>query len=158
VYGRHLEKVEKLRSHSTNFSKDLHSLCDICVSCILITYTSEWRSVLSCDRGVYGLWLDGDLYHGRTQWCMTYDNDLLTTSEDFMIKCLEVWTFTWTLHSAGRLLYFLTPCNVLQVTLHLSAVYIHTSLQQDYSDSGHAIPFSACDYHFLSFYPRTVRE
>ena len=47
-----------------------------------------------CERGVYGLWLDGDLYHGRTQWCMTYDNDLLTASEDFMIKCLEVWTFT----------------------------------------------------------------
>jgi len=45
-------------------------------------------------RGVYGLWLDGDLYHGRTQWCLTYNNDLLTASEDFMIKCLEVWTFT----------------------------------------------------------------
>ena len=50
--------------------------------------------VVWCDRGVYGLWLDGDLYHGRTQWCVTYDNDLLTASEDFMIKCLEVWTFT----------------------------------------------------------------
>jgi len=55
-----------------------------------------WKDVVVVfyGRGVYGLWLDGDLYHGRTQWCMTYDNDLLTTSEDFMIKCLEVWTFT----------------------------------------------------------------
>ena len=44
-------------------------------------------------RGVYGLWLDGDLYHGRTQPCLTYDNDLLTVAEDFMIQCLEVWKF-----------------------------------------------------------------
>jgi hypothetical protein len=47
-----------------------------------------------CYSGVYGLWLDGDLYHGRTQPCLTYDNDLLTTSEDFVVQCLEVWGFS----------------------------------------------------------------
>jgi len=61
------------------------------------------------DRGVFGLWLDGDLYHGRTQWCMTYDNDLLTASEDFMIKCLEVWTFTWMQRAAGNYVCLCLP-------------------------------------------------
>jgi len=69
-----------------------------CTYLLVTYYVRRTMAVVSvgvcCDRGVYGLWLDGDLYHGRTQWCMTYDNDLLTTSEDFMIKCLEVWTFT----------------------------------------------------------------
>jgi hypothetical protein len=44
-------------------------------------------------KGNYGLWLDGDLYHGRTQHCLTYNNDLLTVAEDFTIKYVEVWCF-----------------------------------------------------------------
>ena len=48
----------------------------------------------SCDcRGCYGLWLDESLYHGTTRHCATYDNKLLTTSEDFTIAFLEVWGF-----------------------------------------------------------------
>ena len=54
-------------------------------------HNAVWRML----RGVYGLWLDGDLYHGRTQCCLTYDNDLLTVSEDFMVQYLEIWTFAW---------------------------------------------------------------
>ena len=44
-------------------------------------------------RGCYGLWLDESLYHGMTRPCLTYDNKLLTTSEDFTIAFLEVWGF-----------------------------------------------------------------
>ena len=46
-------------------------------------------------RGVYGLWLDGDIYHGHTQKCATYDNDILTAKEDFVVKGLEAWGFVW---------------------------------------------------------------
>lgn len=45
-------------------------------------------------QGQFGLWFDGDIYHGRTNHCETYDNDILTTSEDFVVKCLEAWAFT----------------------------------------------------------------
>lgn len=43
--------------------------------------------------GVYGLWFDGDLYHGHSQKCKTYDNDILTSNEDFVIAAIEIWTF-----------------------------------------------------------------
>ncbi|XP_063394506.1 nuclear receptor coactivator 7 isoform X4 [Cydia fagiglandana] len=43
--------------------------------------------------GKFGLWLDGDLYLGRTQRCTTYGNEPLTTREDFIVKIMECWTF-----------------------------------------------------------------
>ncbi|XP_069180606.1 oxidation resistance protein 1 isoform X3 [Procambarus clarkii] len=43
--------------------------------------------------GNFGLWLDGDLYQGRTQPCKTYNNPQLTDSEDFIIKAVECWCF-----------------------------------------------------------------
>ncbi|XP_021200598.3 oxidation resistance protein 1 isoform X11 [Helicoverpa armigera] len=43
--------------------------------------------------GKFGLWLDGDLYLGRTQRCKTYGNEPLTTREDFIVKIMECWTF-----------------------------------------------------------------
>ncbi|KAI5642250.1 TLD domain-containing protein [Phthorimaea operculella] len=43
--------------------------------------------------GKFGLWLDGDLYLGRTQRCTTYGNEPLTTSEDFIVKIMECWIF-----------------------------------------------------------------
>lgn len=47
-----------------------------------------------CFRGSYGLWIDGDIYLGRTQNCQTYANDPLTGgAEDFHIKHLEAWCF-----------------------------------------------------------------
>lgn len=42
----------------------------------------------------HGLWFDGDLLNGHTQKSKTYDNDLLTTQENFTIASLEVWTFS----------------------------------------------------------------
>lgn len=43
--------------------------------------------------GNFGLWLDGDLYQGRTQSCKTFDNPQLTDTEDFIIKSVECWCF-----------------------------------------------------------------
>ncbi|XP_037987229.1 nuclear receptor coactivator 7 isoform X3 [Motacilla alba alba] len=43
--------------------------------------------------GRFGLWLDADLYHGRSNSCSTFNNDILTKQEDFIIQDVEVWTF-----------------------------------------------------------------
>uniref|UniRef100_A0A6A7FQF4 Oxidation resistance protein 1 n=1 Tax=Hirondellea gigas TaxID=1518452 RepID=A0A6A7FQF4_9CRUS len=41
----------------------------------------------------FGIWLDGDLYRGRSQPCKTYNNPVLGPSEDFVIKAIECWGF-----------------------------------------------------------------
>ncbi|KAI4901309.1 hypothetical protein NFI96_021128 [Prochilodus magdalenae] len=41
--------------------------------------------------GRSGLWLNGDLIRGRSQSCDTFDNDVLSSTEDFLIGELEVW-------------------------------------------------------------------
>ncbi|XP_026466263.1 nuclear receptor coactivator 7-like isoform X2 [Ctenocephalides felis] len=43
--------------------------------------------------GKFGLWLDGDLYQGRSQRCSTYANEPLAPQEDFVVKTLECWAF-----------------------------------------------------------------
>ncbi|KAJ8951799.1 hypothetical protein NQ318_019772 [Aromia moschata] len=43
--------------------------------------------------GKFGLWLDGDLYLGRSESCKTYGNDPLTPKRDFVVKTLECWAF-----------------------------------------------------------------
>ncbi|CAH1117849.1 unnamed protein product [Phaedon cochleariae] len=43
--------------------------------------------------GKFGLWLDGDLYIGRSESCKTYGNDPLTPKRDFVVKTLECWAF-----------------------------------------------------------------
>ncbi|XP_022244295.1 oxidation resistance protein 1-like isoform X2 [Limulus polyphemus] len=43
--------------------------------------------------GQFGLWLDGDLFHGRSHKCKTYENETLSTHEDFVVKAIEAWGF-----------------------------------------------------------------
>lgn len=40
-----------------------------------------------------GLWLDADFYHGTTSRCSTFNNQPLSSKQDFTIQDLEVWTF-----------------------------------------------------------------
>uniref|UniRef100_A0AAY5F060 Nuclear receptor coactivator 7-like n=1 Tax=Electrophorus electricus TaxID=8005 RepID=A0AAY5F060_ELEEL len=43
--------------------------------------------------GHLGLWLDADLYHGTTSKCSTFNNQPLSSQQDFTIQNLEVWAF-----------------------------------------------------------------
>ncbi|CAK9304826.1 unnamed protein product [Gordionus sp. m RMFG-2023] len=44
-------------------------------------------------KGLYGLWLGANFYHGRTHSCETFANPPLTLKEDFIVDRLEVWWF-----------------------------------------------------------------
>lgn len=57
--------------------------------------SSMGTNVFRFSSGKFGLWLDGDLYLGRTQRCKTYGNEPLSTREDFIVKIMECWTFIW---------------------------------------------------------------
>ncbi|NXK40172.1 TLDC2 protein, partial [Piprites chloris] len=41
--------------------------------------------------GRFGLWLDGDLHHGGSHRCETFDNETLSPREEFCIQDLELW-------------------------------------------------------------------
>uniref|UniRef100_A0A0P6JHH2 Oxidation resistance protein 1 n=1 Tax=Heterocephalus glaber TaxID=10181 RepID=A0A0P6JHH2_HETGA len=43
--------------------------------------------------GEFALWLDGDLYHGRSHSCKTFGNHTLSKKEDFFIQDIEIWSF-----------------------------------------------------------------
>ncbi|XP_062858017.1 nuclear receptor coactivator 7 isoform X2 [Trichomycterus rosablanca] len=43
--------------------------------------------------GHFGLWLDADLFHGTTSECTTFNNQSLSSQEDFTVQNLEVWAF-----------------------------------------------------------------
>ncbi|XP_060770045.1 nuclear receptor coactivator 7 isoform X2 [Neoarius graeffei] len=43
--------------------------------------------------GHIGLWLDADLYHGTTSKCSTFNNQPLSSQQDFTVQNLEVWAF-----------------------------------------------------------------
>ncbi|XP_031571958.1 organic cation transporter protein-like [Actinia tenebrosa] len=45
-----------------------------------------------CSDGLFGLWLDSDLYRGRSTACETYNSEVLASKEDFIILGLEIWT------------------------------------------------------------------
>ncbi|KAM9722811.1 nuclear receptor coactivator 7 isoform 1-T1 [Menidia menidia] len=42
--------------------------------------------------GGFALWLDANLYHGASFSCPTFQNESLSTHEDFIIQDVEVWT------------------------------------------------------------------
>ncbi|KAJ6223366.1 hypothetical protein RDWZM_001911 [Blomia tropicalis] len=44
-------------------------------------------------EGNFGLWLDGDLYHGSSHPCKTFGNTTLSSGEDFVVKSIECWGF-----------------------------------------------------------------
>ncbi|MEE6463328.1 hypothetical protein FKM82_005866 [Ascaphus truei] len=45
------------------------------------------------ERGEFALWLDGDLYHGRSHTCKTFENPTLSKKEDFIVQDIEIWAF-----------------------------------------------------------------
>ncbi|XP_063000957.1 TLD domain-containing protein 2 [Elgaria multicarinata webbii] len=44
--------------------------------------------------GKFGLWLDGDLNHGGSHPCETFNNEALSPKEEFLIQELEVWALS----------------------------------------------------------------
>ncbi|XP_053566693.1 nuclear receptor coactivator 7 isoform X2 [Bombina bombina] len=48
---------------------------------------------LGGEGGRSGLWIDSDLYHGRSNPCSTFNNETLSKKEDFIVQDVEVWTF-----------------------------------------------------------------
>lgn len=49
--------------------------------------------VVGAGEGQFGIWLDRDLYKGRSQTCQTYQNEPLSQLGDFIVKSIECWTF-----------------------------------------------------------------
>ncbi|XP_012415018.1 TLD domain-containing protein 2 isoform X2 [Trichechus manatus latirostris] len=47
--------------------------------------------MMGSGSGEFGLWLDGDLYHGGSHPCATFDNEVLARQEQFCVKELEAW-------------------------------------------------------------------
>ncbi|OTF79329.1 TBC and LysM domain containing protein [Euroglyphus maynei] len=48
---------------------------------------------IGAGEGNFGLWLDGDLYHGSSHPCKTFGNRTLSSEEDFVVKSIECWGF-----------------------------------------------------------------
>ncbi|CAH8828264.1 unnamed protein product [Trichobilharzia szidati] len=48
---------------------------------------------IGCSQGHSAIHLDDVLLHGRSESCETFDNPQLTSSPDFVITTLEIWSF-----------------------------------------------------------------
>ncbi|RXM91337.1 Oxidation resistance protein 1 [Acipenser ruthenus] len=82
-----------------SFSPELQIINPI-ISCQVFKWTSENSFFVKGNldsfafgggRGIFGLWLDGDLYHGRSHTCDTFNNDILSKTEDFFVHVMEAW-------------------------------------------------------------------
>jgi len=49
--------------------------------------------IIGAGEGHFGLFIDSNIYKGRSQPCATYNNNSLCPEGDFVIKNLECWTF-----------------------------------------------------------------
>lgn len=61
---------------------------------LLFIQGSQDSLVIGAGEGHFGLYIDGSLYQGRSQSCLTYKNQPLSPTGDFVIKCLECWVFS----------------------------------------------------------------
>ncbi|XP_044517509.1 TLD domain-containing protein 2 [Gracilinanus agilis] len=50
--------------------------------------------VMGSGSGQFGLWLDGDLNHGGSHPCATFNNEVLAGQEEFFIQELEAWALS----------------------------------------------------------------
>ncbi|XP_077025532.1 TLD domain-containing protein 2 [Tamandua tetradactyla] len=50
--------------------------------------------MMGSGSGRFGLWLDGDLYHGGSHPCATFNNEVLARQEEFCIQELEAWVLS----------------------------------------------------------------
>ena len=67
-----------------------HIHCMLCCDIHhLIVIHDTWTVVITF-RGSFGLWLDGDLYHGRTQHCLTCDREWLSLLSG--VRLVYGWT------------------------------------------------------------------
>lgn len=83
----------KRSSESPGFFR-YHFFVYTAFSAFTVPYNTK-SVVYFLSSGRFGLWLDADLYHGRSNSCSTFNNDILTKKEDFIIQDVEVWTFEW---------------------------------------------------------------
>lgn len=63
---------------------------------IVVHNVEMWtnNTVLSFLSGHFGLWVDENLYLGRSSPCFTFNNCCLSETDDFRIMDLEAWTFS----------------------------------------------------------------
>jgi len=59
---------------------------------LFIVCSSDCLSV-GIDDGKFAIYLDSALNQGRSQSCLTFNNDPLTPNEDFIASQVEMWTF-----------------------------------------------------------------
>ncbi|XP_021564049.1 TLD domain-containing protein 2 isoform X2 [Carlito syrichta] len=50
--------------------------------------------MMGSGSGQFGLWLDGDLLHGGSYPCATFNNEVLARQEQFRIRELEAWVLS----------------------------------------------------------------
>ncbi|KAG8517789.1 TLD domain-containing protein 2 [Galemys pyrenaicus] len=50
--------------------------------------------MMGSSSGQFGLWVDGDLYHGGSHPCATFNNEVLARREHFCIQELEAWALS----------------------------------------------------------------